>query len=45
MGWLHALLQAVIVVVFVLVSEETKFEVDTCPIILSYLYHFENVNK
>ena len=27
------------------VSEETKFEVDTTSIILSYLYHFGNVNK
>ena len=35
-------LQAVVVV---LVSEETKFEVDTTSIILSYLYHFGNVNK
>ena len=32
------------VVVVVLVSEETKFEVDTNSIILSYLYHFRNVN-
>ena len=30
---------------FVFVSEETKFEVDTTSIILSYLYHFENVNN
>ena len=37
-------LQAVVVVV--LVSKETKFEVDTTSIILSYLlYHFRNVNK
>ena len=28
-----------------LVSEETKFEVDTTSIILSHLYHFGNVNK
>ena len=27
------------------VSKETKFEVDTTSIILSYLYHFWNVNK
>ena len=27
------------------VSKETKFEVDTTSIILSYLYHFGNVNK
>ena len=27
------------------VSEETKFQVDTTSIILSYLYHFANVNK
>ena len=27
------------------VSEETKFEVDTTSIILSYLCHFGNVNK
>ena len=26
-------------------SEETKFEVDTTSIILSYLYHFGNLNK
>ena len=32
------------VVAAVLVSEETKFEVDTISIILS-LYHFGNVNK
>ena len=32
-------------VVVVLLSEETKFEVDTTSIILSYLYHFRNVNK
>ena len=32
------------VVVF-LVSEETKFEVDTTSKILSYLYHFGDVNK
>ena len=37
-------LKAVVVVVN-LVSEETKFEVDTTSIILSYLYHFCNVNK
>ena len=39
-------LQAVVAVVVaaVLVSEETKFEVDTISIILS-LYHFGNVNK
>ena len=37
-------LQAVVVVV-ILVSEETKFEVDTTSTILSYLYHFGNVNK
>ena len=30
---------------FFSVSEETKFEVDTTSIILSYLYHFGNVNK
>ena len=36
-------LQAVVVVV--LVSEETKFEVDTTSIILSYFYHIRNVNK
>ena len=35
----------VVVVVVNLVSEETKFEVDTTSIILSYLYHFENVNE
>ena len=29
---------------FFLVSEETKFEVDTTSIVLSYLYHFGNVN-
>ena len=28
-----------------LVSKETKFEIDTTSIILSYLYHFRNVNK
>ena len=28
-----------------LVSKETKFEVDTTSIILSYLYHFRNVEK
>ena len=27
------------------VFEETKFEVDTASIILSYLYHFGNVKK
>ena len=27
------------------VFEETKFEVDTASIILSYLYHFVNLNK
>ena len=27
------------------VSKKTKFEVDTASIILSYLYHFGNVNK
>ena len=32
-------------VIFFSVSEETKFEVDTTSIILSYLYHFWNVNK
>ena len=39
-------LQAVVAVLVaaVLVSEETKFEVDTISIILS-LHHFENVNK
>ena len=30
---------------FFLVSEETKFEVDTTSAILSSLYHFRNVNK
>ena len=35
-------LQAVVVFS---VSEETKFEVDTTFIILSYLYHFGNINK
>ena len=35
----------VAVVAAVLVLEETKFEIDTTCIILSYLYHFENVNK
>ena len=43
-------LQAVVVVVIIvvvvaLVSEETKFEVDTTSTILTYLYYFENVNK
>ena len=28
-----------------LVSEETKFDVDTTSMILSHLYHFGNVNK
>ena len=37
-------LQALVVVV-VLVSEETKFEVVSTSIILSYLHHFGNVNK
>ena len=37
-------LQAVVVAVN-LVSEETKFKVDTTSIILRYLYHFGNVNK
>ena len=32
-------------VVIFLDSEETKFEVNTTSIILSYLYHFGNVNK
>ena len=27
------------------ISEETKFEVDTTSIILSYLYNFGNINK
>ena len=31
--------------VFFRVSEETKFEVDTTPIILYRLYHFGNVKK
>ena len=31
--------------VIFLISEETKFEVDTTSIILSYLYHFGNVKK
>ena len=35
-------LQAVVVF---LVSEETKFEFDTTFKILSYLYHYGNVNK
>ena len=39
-----AKLQAVVAVA-VLVSEETKFEVDTTSMILNYLYHFGNVNK
>ena len=38
-------LQAVVIVAVVLVSEETKLEVDIISIILSYLYHFGNVNK
>ena len=33
------------VVVVNLISEETKFEVDTTSMILSYLYHFGNNNK
>ena len=42
-GYILVTLQAV--VVNVLISEETKFEVDTTYIILSYLYHFGNVIK
>ena len=30
---------------FFSVSEESKFEVDTTSIILSYLYYFGNVDK
>ena len=43
-GYMLVKLQVVAVVVN-LVSEETKFEVDTTSIILNYLYHFGNVNK
>ena len=30
---------------FFFISEETKFHVDTTSIVLSYLYHFGNVNR
>ena len=44
-GYMLVKSQAIVIVAFV--SEETKFEVDTTSIILSYHfnYHFENVNK
>ena len=42
---LQAVVAVVVVVANVLFSKETKFEVDTTSIILSYLCHFRNVTK